>query len=65
MDGRTEWKPEEWTVMADAGRGPEGEHHPVPCARFVLSALTGEIRSGVLSALPADAHEFEPNSDTL
>ncbi|WP_326594256.1 SMI1/KNR4 family protein [Streptomyces sp. NBC_01294] len=57
--------PAEWTVMADAGCGPEWEHHPVSCVQFVLDALTGEIRTDVLSELPADAHMFESNDDIL
>ncbi|MEV6204206.1 SMI1/KNR4 family protein [Streptomyces sp. NPDC051771] len=42
-----EERPEDWTVLANAGRGPEWEHHTVQSTRFVLSAITGEIHSGI------------------
>ncbi|MGW6985217.1 SMI1/KNR4 family protein [Streptomyces sp. NPDC054932] len=58
--------PAAWTVMADAGRGPEWEHHPVSCARFVLGVLTGEIRNNMFDELlPADDHTFERTADLL
>ncbi|MCX5072340.1 SMI1/KNR4 family protein [Streptomyces sp. NBC_00513] len=57
--------PADWTVMADAGRGPEWESYPAPCVEFIVSALTGEIRTDILSELPADTHEFESNDDIL
>ncbi|MER5357758.1 SMI1/KNR4 family protein [Streptomyces sp. NPDC002785] len=58
-------KPEEWTVLANAGRGPEWEHHPVQATRFIRSVLTGEIHSGILGNLPADEHSFDSNDDIL
>ncbi|MBP2586623.1 hypothetical protein J3A78_007101 [Streptomyces sp. PvR006] len=58
-------RPEDWTVLANAGRGPEWEHHPVPGVRFLLSVLTGEIRSDILGNLPADDHAFDPNAEIL
>ncbi|MFE0640559.1 SMI1/KNR4 family protein [Streptomyces sp. NPDC058877] len=58
-------RPEDWTVPANAGRGPEWEHHPVPSTRLVLSVLTGEIRSDILDDLPADDHTFDPNDEIL
>ncbi|MFD9030176.1 SMI1/KNR4 family protein [Streptomyces sp. NPDC059567] len=60
-DGR----PEDWTVLVNAGRGPEWEHHPVQSARFILSVLTGELRSGILGDLPVDGHTFDANDDIL
>ncbi|MGW5777492.1 SMI1/KNR4 family protein [Streptomyces sp. NPDC003863] len=57
--------PEDWTVLANAGRGPDWEHHPVPSARFILSVLTGEIRSEILGDLPVDDHAFDPNDEIL
>ncbi|MFB6627036.1 SMI1/KNR4 family protein [Streptomyces sp. NPDC056374] len=58
-------RPDEWTVLANAGRGPEWEHHPVSGVRFILSVLTGEIRSDILGNLPADDHAFDPNAEIL
>ncbi|MFD5372143.1 hypothetical protein [Streptomyces sp. NPDC127103] len=58
-------RPEDWTVLANAGRGPEWEHHPVSGVRFILSVLTGEIRSDILGNLPADDHAFDPNAEIL
>ncbi|MFF9066503.1 SMI1/KNR4 family protein [Streptomyces sp. NPDC014891] len=58
-------RPEDWTVLANAGRGPEWEYHPVPGARFILSVLTGETHSDILDDLPADDHTFDPNDEIL
>lgn len=58
-------RPEDWTVLANAGRGPEWEHHPAPSARFILSVLTGEIHSDILDNLPVDDHTFDPNDQIL
>ncbi|AJF68996.1 hypothetical protein SVTN_36545 [Streptomyces vietnamensis] len=58
-------RPEDWTVLANAGRGPEREHHPVAGVRFVLSVLTGEIHSDILDNLPVDDHAFDPNDEIL
>ncbi|MGY4394583.1 SMI1/KNR4 family protein [Streptomyces virginiae] len=58
--------PAAWTVMADAGRGPEWEYYPVSCVRFVKAALTGEIRSNMFDEmLPTDNHTFEPTRGFL
>ncbi|MFC7929291.1 SMI1/KNR4 family protein [Streptomyces cinereoruber] len=58
-------RPEDWTVLANAGRGPEWEHHPMGSVRFVLSVLTGEVRSEILYDLPAEEHSFDSNEEIL
>ncbi|MFF9850500.1 hypothetical protein [Streptomyces litmocidini] len=58
-------RPEDRTVLANAGRGPEWEHHPMSGTRFALSVLTGGIRSDILGDLTADDHAFDPNDETL
>lgn len=58
-------RPEDRTVLANAGRGPEWEYHPVAGVRFILSVLTGEIHSDVLDNLPVDDHAFDPNDEIL
>ena len=60
-DGR----PEDWTVLANAGRGPEWEHHPVQSTQFILSVITGEIHSEILYNLPVEDHTFDSNDDIL
>ncbi|MFE7776710.1 SMI1/KNR4 family protein [Streptomyces sp. NPDC057445] len=60
-DGR----PEGWTVLASAGRGPEWEHHPVQSTQFILSVITGEIHSEILYDLPVEDHTFDSNDDIL
>ncbi|MBW5485219.1 SMI1/KNR4 family protein [Streptomyces bambusae] len=56
-------RPEDWTVLANAGRGPEWEHHPMNGTRFILSVLTGATRSGILAIPPTGDHTFDSNSD--
>ncbi|MEU7124414.1 SMI1/KNR4 family protein [Streptomyces zaomyceticus] len=58
-------RPEDWTVLANAGRGPEWEYRPVPSARFILSVLTGDAHSDILDNLPVDDHTFDPNDEIL
>ncbi|MFH8574429.1 SMI1/KNR4 family protein [Streptomyces zaomyceticus] len=58
-------RPEDWTVLANAGRGPEWEYHPVSSARFILSVLTGDAHSDILDNLPVDDHTFDPNDEIL
>jgi hypothetical protein len=55
--------PDAWTVMANEGRGPEWEHHDATCTEFLLSALTGRVRSEVLAQLPAEEHTFDANEE--
>lgn len=51
--------PNEWTIMANEARGPRWEHHSASCTQFLASALTGELRSNILSSLfPLATHEF-------
>ncbi|GGS21795.1 hypothetical protein Snoj_22760 [Streptomyces nojiriensis] len=52
-------EPNEWTVMVNEVRGPRWEHHSVSCTQFLASALTGELRSDILSSLfPLATHQF-------
>jgi hypothetical protein len=57
--------PEHWTVMVNEGRGPGWEAHPVSCARFLLSFMTGEIHSEILPEPSGEAHTFDSNTDIL
>ncbi|TJZ58866.1 SMI1/KNR4 family protein [Streptomyces piniterrae] len=50
---------DQWTVMVNEARGDRWEHFPVTCTEFLVSVLTGELRSGILSSLfPLAVHEF-------
>ncbi len=62
---RPDQAPGEWTVKINEGRGPEWESHAVSCARFLLSFMTGEIRSGILPEPPGEPHVFDANTDIL
>ncbi|MGW2324374.1 SMI1/KNR4 family protein [Streptomyces sp. NPDC001700] len=57
--------PNDWTTMVNEGRGPEWEHHPLSCAQFVLSAITGELRSECLPDLGPEVDQFDSNADIL
>jgi hypothetical protein len=51
--------PDSWTVMVNEARGAWWEHFEVGCAEFLVSLLTGEIRSEILStSFPLPDHEF-------
>ncbi|BDM70103.1 hypothetical protein HEK616_35900 [Streptomyces nigrescens] len=51
--------PESWTVMVNEARGERWEHFPHTCTRFLASALTGDLRSNILSSrFPLPVHEF-------
>ncbi|MEV6319248.1 SMI1/KNR4 family protein [Streptomyces sp. NPDC051776] len=56
-------EPDDWTVMANEGRGPEWEHHNMTCVSFLLSALTGEVTSEIIWELPAADHSFRPSAE--
>ncbi|KAF4407668.1 SMI1/KNR4 family protein [Streptomyces lycii] len=57
--------PEDWTVMINEGRGPEWEHHPLPCARFLLDSMTGALASPMFQEFPPEEHQFDANADIL
>jgi len=57
--------PGTWPIMINEGRGPEWEKHPGPCAAFLLSLMTGETSSGTFPELPAEEHQFDPNTEIL
>lgn len=42
-------QPDDWTVLINEGRGPLWEHVPHTCTQFLASALTGDLRSVLLS----------------
>ncbi|MFC8766001.1 SMI1/KNR4 family protein, partial [Streptomyces sp. NPDC057193] len=52
-------KPDEWTVLANEGRGPEWEHHPVSAVAFVAGVLCGQIHSGTLGEPENTQHSFD------
>ncbi|WP_435591718.1 SMI1/KNR4 family protein [Nocardia sp. bgisy118] len=51
---------DDWTVMVNEARGDHWEHFGHTCTQFLASALTGDIRSTLLSAhyfpLPVHTH---------
>ncbi|MFG2894957.1 SMI1/KNR4 family protein [Streptomyces sp. NPDC048248] len=50
---------DDWTVMVNEARGDRWEHFPSTCTEFLASALTGELRSTILSSgFPLEVHEF-------
>ncbi|MET9295031.1 SMI1/KNR4 family protein [Streptomyces sp. NPDC003077] len=52
-------QPDDWTVMINEARGDRWEHFPLTCTRFLASALTGELRSALLSTcFPLPVHEY-------
>ncbi|MGW8395887.1 SMI1/KNR4 family protein [Streptomyces lydicus] len=49
----------QWTVMVNEARGDRWEHFSVTCTQFLASALTGELKSTILSSrFPLRVHEF-------
>ncbi|MFD5137613.1 SMI1/KNR4 family protein [Streptomyces sp. NPDC058378] len=51
--------PNGWTVMVNEARGAWWEHFEVGCADFLVSLLSGEIRSEILStSFPLPDHDF-------
>ncbi|MGA4943991.1 SMI1/KNR4 family protein [Streptomyces cinereoruber] len=51
--------PDGWTVMVNEARGARWEHFSVSCTRFLASALSGDLRSGIISSsFPLAVHEF-------
>ncbi|MDQ0987569.1 hypothetical protein QFZ71_004852 [Streptomyces sp. V2I9] len=51
--------PDSWTVMVNEARGAWWEHFEVGCAEFLVSLLTGETRSEIIStSFPLPDHEF-------
>ncbi|MFI0819070.1 SMI1/KNR4 family protein [Streptomyces sp. NPDC021098] len=57
--------PNDWSTMLNEGRGPEWEHHPHSCAEFLISAMTGALRSHCLPGLGGDRGRFDSNADIL
>ncbi|SOE15595.1 SMI1-KNR4 cell-wall [Streptomyces sp. 2323.1] len=52
-------QPDSWTVMVNEARGERWEHFSCSCTEFLASALTGDLRSSVLSSrFPLAEHEF-------
>ncbi|GAA2411522.1 hypothetical protein GCM10010420_45570 [Streptomyces glaucosporus] len=55
--------PEDWTVMIREARGEGWEHFRMGCVDFLVAALTGEVRSEILSSrFPLAEHRVEPLS---
>ncbi|MGC0314647.1 SMI1/KNR4 family protein [Kitasatospora acidiphila] len=54
--------PDDWTIVINEARGDWYEYLDMGFARFLRSALTGEIRSEILSDhyFPTTPHTFEP-----
>ncbi len=53
--------PDNWTVMIREARGEGWEHFELGCADFLAAALTGEVRSEILSSrFPLEEHRAEP-----
>lgn len=56
---RPEQEPEQWAVLVNEARGEEWERYELGCAAFLVGALTGEVRSEILSSgFPTVPHEF-------
>ncbi|MEU5384388.1 SMI1/KNR4 family protein [Kitasatospora cineracea] len=56
--------PDEWTVMVNEARGPWWEHLDMGFTQFLAAALSGDIRSEILSdSFPTDPHTFVPSAD--
>lgn len=52
--------PDNWNVMVNEARGEEWEYFPLGCMEFLVGALTGSIRSEILSSqFPLSVHEFQ------
>ncbi|MEV0032188.1 SMI1/KNR4 family protein [Nocardia sp. NPDC050793] len=58
---RPSQRPDDWTVMVNEARGERWEHFGHTCTQFLASALTGDIRSTLLSAhyFPRAAHTYK------
>lgn len=57
--------PDEWTIMINEARGEWWERFGMGFARFLLSALTGQLRSEILSDdFPASPHDYRPFSES-
>ncbi|GAA4035237.1 hypothetical protein GCM10022247_70940 [Allokutzneria multivorans] len=55
--------PDAWTVLVNEARGERWEHFAMGCAEFLVTTLTGEVRSDLLWSLyPASPHEFFPSA---
>ncbi|MCZ9337001.1 SMI1/KNR4 family protein [Streptomyces sp. TRM76130] len=51
--------PDQWTVMVNEARGDRWEHYPMNCTEFLVSVLTADVRSAVLSSrFPLAQHTF-------
>ncbi|MFG2823355.1 DNA/RNA non-specific endonuclease [Kitasatospora sp. NPDC048365] len=56
--------PDEWTVMVNEARGPWWEHLDMGFSQFLAAALTGEVRSEILSdSFPTSPHDFRSSAD--
>lgn len=49
--------------MANEARAPEWEHHATGCAEFLVSILTGAMRSEIFWEFPEAEHEFIPSTN--
>ncbi|MEV0373918.1 SMI1/KNR4 family protein [Streptomyces sp. NPDC050636] len=50
---------DQWTVMVNEARGDRWKHFPITCTEFLVSVLTGELHSDILSSFfPLPVHEF-------
>ncbi|WP_326615640.1 SMI1/KNR4 family protein [Streptomyces decoyicus] len=50
---------DQWTIMVNESSGDRWEHFPVTCTQFLASALTGDLKSTILSSrFPLAVHEF-------
>ncbi|GAA4833978.1 hypothetical protein [Kitasatospora terrestris] len=50
--------------MINEARGPWWEHLDMGFTRFLAAALTGDVRSEILSdSFPAASHDFRPSAD--
>ncbi|MFJ4681624.1 hypothetical protein [Kitasatospora sp. NPDC088783] len=55
--------PGEWTVVVNEARSSRWEHVDLTFPRFLVTVLTGEIRSEILSdPFPASPYDFQPSS---
>jgi hypothetical protein len=51
--------PDEWTVMVNEACGDRWEHYSMNCIEFLVSVLTEDVQSTVLSSrFPLAEHEF-------
>ena len=54
-------QPDDWTILINDGRTPMWEHVPHSCTQFLSYALSGELRSVLLSEqhFPLTVHKVE------